>query len=158
MVVYRIYKSALRSKAFSGKGARLHGARWNFPGIPVVYTSQTLSLCVLELLVHAGAVPIKRKMDLEYRPATIPDEAKIFFVEPTGIPSNWRACPYPESTQEFGARLLKDNQYSVISIPSAVIPEERNYLINPLHPDFIKIQLGDPVAFPSDSRLSSFFQ
>jgi RES domain-containing protein len=158
MVVYRIYKSALRSKAFSGEGARLYGARWNFPGTPVVYTSQTLSLCVLELLVHAGAVPTKRKMELEYRTAIIPDAAKILYLEPSDLPSKWRACPYPESTQEFGTRLLKDNKFPVISIPSAVIREERNYLINPLHPDFIKIRLGVPVAFPSDSRLSTFFQ
>ncbi len=158
MVVYRIYKSALRGKAFRGEGARLYGARWNFPGTAVVYTSQTLSLCILELLVHAGPASTKRKLGLEYRTAIIPDALKILQLDSSDLPSKWRACPYPESTQEFGTRLLKENKLLAISIPSAVIPEERNFLINPLHPDFVKIRLGIPVAFPSDSRLSTFFQ
>ena len=156
MRVYRIYRKERREAAFTGEGARITGARWNLPGTPMVYTSSTISLCLLELFVHfdPDAVDITQ-LNLEYRWADIPDTSSCLEVRETGLPANWNEIPWAPSTQEQGTEWMIEAQHLAISVPSAVIPMERNFLLNPAHPAFSKIHIGPPLALDIDSRLFS---
>ena len=154
MRVYRIYRKRRRDAAFTGEGARISGARWNLPGTPVVYTCSTLSLCLLEFFVHFDpeAVDITR-LHLEYRWADIPDALTRLEVRDAGLPTNWKEIPWPQSTQELGTKWIVHAQYAVVSVPSVVLPVERNFLLNPAHPAFSEIRIGPPLALEIDPRL-----
>jgi RES domain-containing protein len=154
MRVYRLYQSKWRKAAFSGEGSRLFGARWNLPGIPTVYCCPTVSLCLLELLVHIDLSLIHLDdLLLEYRSADIPDASPVLELSPRQLPIGWAAVPYTEKTQSFGSRLLQENKYLAISLPSALVPEEKIILINPRHPDFLRIAVHSPRPFRIEQRL-----
>ncbi|MGF1571714.1 MAG: RES family NAD+ phosphorylase [Sumerlaeia bacterium] len=147
--VWRIVNKAYQSKAFDGEGAYRFGGRWNRKGIRMVYTSATLSLAALELLVHINpAIKFELvRFKLEF------DENLIEKTSLQTLPKNWRAHPPSTATQDFGSRWVKENRSPVLAVPSAIIPEELNYLLNPLHPDFMKIRIGKSVDFTFDSRM-----
>ena len=151
---FRLYRKHRRNEAFSGEGARLSGARWNLAGTPAVYCSSTLALCLVELFVHLDPTVVSLGgLGLEYRYADIPEDLALQEVTLSELPRDWRRFPWPKSTQILGTRLLKENQHAVISVPSVIVPLERNYLLNPLHPEFSRITLGSPTPFDLDSRL-----
>jgi RES domain-containing protein len=156
MRVYRIYLKRRRETAFTGEGARIAGARWNLPGTPMVYTCSTLSLCLLELFVHfdPGAADISR-LNLEYRWADVPDTIPRIEARDSDLPRNWKDIPWPKSTQEQGTKWMTEGRYAVVSVPSVVVPMERNFLLNPSHPAFSEIKLGPPLAIQMDPRLFS---
>lgn len=149
MQVWRLYSS--RYPALDGEGARLYGGRWNFPGTAIVYTSATLALAVLEILVHTDSdiLPVNQTV----RSADIPGELVIEKIEEDQLSPNWRDCPAPEALQALGTAWSNRGQTAVLSVPSAVIPEERNYLLNPFHADFRKIRWSEPRPFQWDPRL-----
>ena len=152
--VYRLYRKRRRELAFTGEGARLEGARWNLPGTPAVYAASTLGLALLEFLVHFDPSEMDlARLDLETRMADIPSDLAILEVPNRSLPDQWNAIPWSRSSQTFGTRLLHEAKYLAIAIPSVVVPSERNYLLNPLHPDFPKIKLGSPKPFVIDQRL-----
>jgi RES domain-containing protein len=152
--VYRLYRKRRRELAFSGEGARLEGARWNLPGTPAVYAASTLGLALLEFLVHVDPSEMDlARLDLETRTADIPSDLAILEVPSRSLPDQWNAIPWSRSSQTYGARFLHEAKYLVIAVPSVVVPSERNYLLNPLHPDFPKIRLGPPKPFVIDHRL-----
>jgi len=156
MRVYRVYRKQRREAAFTGEGARLTGARWNLPGTLIVYTSSTISLCLLEFFVHfnPAAADITR-LNLEYRWADIPDTSPHLEVQVRDLPSNWKDIPWPQSTQEIGTKWMAQGRHLVVSVPSVVVPMERNFLINPAHPAFSKIHISPPLTLNIDSRLFS---
>ena len=156
MRVYRIYRKQRREAAFTGEGARITGARWNLPGTPMVYTCSTLSLCLLEFFVHFDpeAADITQ-LNLEYRWAEIPRTSPRLEVQEGDLPRNWREIPWPESTQELGRKWMIQAQHVVVSVPSVVVPMERNFLLNPDHPAFSKVHVGPPLVMDIDPRLSS---
>ena len=151
MRVYRIYRKPRREAAFTGEGARIAGARWNLPGTPMVYTCSTISLCLLEFFVHfdPGAADLTQ-LNLEYRWADIPERSPRLEIQEADLPSNWKEIPWPQSTQELGTKWMTQAKHVVVSVPSVVVPMERNFLINPAHPAFSKIQLGPPSAIDID--------
>ena len=131
--------------AFSGEGARLFGGRWNYKGIPAVYLSQNLSLSALEMFVRLT------KKDNRIRflcfKVEIPDSVKIEERAVAYLPKDWQQQPPPESTKEIGTGWLKAGRSVLLRVPSVIIPQEFNYLLNPLHPDFKKIKVRKPVLF-----------
>jgi RES domain-containing protein len=149
MRVWRLCRRA--HTAFDGEGARLAGGRWNRRGTPVVYVSQSLSLAALELLVHADAALLPD--DLVAIPAEIPDALKIESVDASDLPRDWRRYPAPESLAERGTAWARAARSPALSVPSALVPNERNFLLNPAHPDFGKIRAGKPERFALDGRL-----
>jgi RES domain-containing protein len=152
--VYRLYRKRRRELAFTGEGARLEGARWNLPGTPAVYAASTLGLALLEFLVHVDPSEMDfALLDLETRTADIPSDLTILEVSSRSLPDQWNAIPWSRSSQTFGTRHLREAKYLAIAVPSVVVPSERNYLLNPLHPDFPKIKLGPPKPFVIDQRL-----
>jgi RES domain-containing protein len=132
----------------------VEGARWNLPGTPVVYATATLGLALLEFLVHLDPSDIDiTQLELETRSAEIPSDVAFYEVPTKALPRQWNAVPWSASSQAFGTRLLQEGRYATIAVPSVVVPSERNYLLNPLHPDFHKIKLGSPKPFILDRRL-----
>ena len=156
MRVYRIYRKQRRDAAFTGQGARMSGARWNFPGTPIVYACSTISLCLLEFFVHFDPTAVDiGKLDLEYRWAEIPETVPHLEVREDDLPSDWKEIPWTHSTQELGTKWMIQAKYLVVAVPSVVVPTERTFLLNPAHPAFSKIHLGPPSAMDMDPRLFS---
>jgi RES domain-containing protein len=132
----------------SGEGARLKGGRWNSKGFPVVYTSTTISLSLLELLVHSTSyeeVQCNWLMRID-----MPD---IFTASLTdlSLKPNW--MDDPDYSRFIGNTFLKSKKSMLIQVPSAIIPEENNVLINPLHPDLKKVKIIKASPFQFDIRL-----
>jgi RES domain-containing protein len=151
MRVWRIIPKLHLSQAFDGEGARRFGGRWNGLGTRVVYASATLSLAALEFFVN---------LDRDTEPdqlvavsADIPDDTRIGYIEVSDLPKNWRSYPVPEELQDLGTAWVASASAAVLVIPSAVIPEEHNYLLNPAHPDFKRFRLNKPEAFHFDPRM-----
>lgn len=149
MRVWRLCRR--KNAAFDGEGARLAGGRWNRRGTAVVYTSATLSLAVLEYFVNlpGGHAP----SDLVAIPADVPDALSVSSLESGALPRGWRKYPAPEELAELGARWLEEGETAILAVPSAVVPKERNYLLNPAHADFRRITVGKPEPFSLDIRL-----
>lgn len=151
MRVWRLCKR--RHGAFDGEGARLAGGRWNQRGVPIVYTSETLSLAALELLVHCD--PPLAPEDLVAIFAEVPDSLPVRRIEVSSLPRNWRRYPAPEALARFGTEWVNRGETAILAVPSVLVPRERNYLLNPAHRDFRQIRLGEAEAFALDSRLAA---
>jgi RES domain-containing protein len=148
----RVWRVAPRPRsAFDGEGARRAGGRWNEKGVSVVYTSATLALAALEYFVNAD--PVNSPADLVARPAQIPDDLLIKTVSISDLPRNWRNFPAPEELRMLGTKWAQSMETVASAVPSAVIPQENNYLLNPLHSDFSKIVVGEPEPFSFDLRM-----
>jgi RES domain-containing protein len=151
VTAWRIVQAMHQEDAFSGEGARLYGGRWNSKGTPVIYTSGSIALAALELLVN---LPSPKLLEAFVRiPVNFPPEF-IKMISPSELPKDWRDHPISPSTREMGDQWIRENSSVVLQIPSVVIPEEFNYLLNPTHPNFTKVQIGQALGYQFDSRLS----
>ena len=147
--VWRLCKRA--HAAFDGEGARLAGGRWNRRGTRVVYASETLALAALELLVHVD--PGLAPEDLVAIPAEIPETLPTARVEPRDLLRGWRRYPAPDELAQVGTDWARAGKTAALWVPSALIPRERNVLLNPAHADFARIRIGAPERFAVDPRL-----
>lgn len=150
MRVWRVSLAIHAANAFDGEGAALAGGRWNPPGTPVVYTSETLSLAALEFFVNFNS---RRPVPLVTIEAEISDAIEPVSMDPLGLPSDWRGHRHAESLRAIGAGWIRAAESAVLSVPSVLIPQERNYLLNPAHRDFKKIRIGKPERFSFDPRM-----
>jgi RES domain-containing protein len=147
---WRIVKTRFEADAFSGEGARLYGGRWNSPGISMVYVAASKSLATLELLVHLDNSSVLAS----YSVCTVDfDESLIESLDPATLPSDWRESPAPRSLQLIGDDWISRGSSVVLSVPSAIIDTENNYLINPAHKNFKKLMIGKMEMFKIDHRL-----
>ena len=144
---FRIVKRKCASLAFSGLGARLYGGRWNSIGTAVVYTAGSLSLAVLEWRVHLAQwlPPALLVIDAGF------DETLVW--TPAKLPSGWKSFPAPPAVAAFGDDWVNSRRSVVMRVPSAIVPQECNYLLNPGHPDFAGLVLGEASLFRPDTRL-----
>jgi RES domain-containing protein len=151
ITAWRIVKARRSANAFDGEGARIEGGRWNSPGVPVVYTSQSAALAALEMLVHLGRGAILSAYVLI--PCTF-EESLVSKLDRKRLPRNWRAYPAPAELQVIGDEWVKAGTSAVLDVPSAVIATDSNYLLNPHHDGFraIKIRTSQPFTF--DLRLT----
>ena len=134
MYVYRIERKKYLDDILSGKGAALcSGNRWNSLHTPMVYTSQSRSLAVLEILARVNAMELvpgdRLLVELE-----IPDHVRIEEITSVELPPNWNIFPPGEQTQVLGDVFIRMAQAAVCKVPSSLLDGEFNYLINPLHP------------------------
>jgi RES domain-containing protein len=146
---WRIVPERRAADAFGGEGARLYGGRFNLPGRAAVYASEHLSLAALELLVHLRPL-------LPLPCVAFPVEWAGIAVEtlpPKALPPDWRAEPAPYSAAALGDAWLRTGRGAVLAVPSVIVPEERNFLLNPAHPDFAALRVGRPRPFSFDPRL-----
>jgi len=149
LIVWRISKAGHES--FDGEGARLYGGRWNHPGVRATYTSESLSLAALEYFVNLDTDLVPD--DLVSVRAEIPTGLEHKTIEAGDLPGNWRTYPAPEALQDLGTEWIRRCETVVLSVPSAVVPEERNYLLNPAHEEFSSIRVGSPRPFHFDPRM-----
>lgn len=146
---WRIVKEKHAATAFTSEGAAKSGGRWNSRGVPVVYTSSTKSLAALEILVH-----LNPPMLFKYAAICIQfDHALVEAISFAKLPRDWRDEPPPRSTKVLGDAWVREARSAVLALPSIIISEELNYLLNPAHPDFKKISIGKPKGFAFDPRL-----
>jgi len=149
--VWRIVSGRYAATPFDGEGARLYGGRWNFAGLPLVYSASTLALAALELFIHLE--PSLAPADLVAVSADIPADLKTERITVSELPPDWRHYPAPDRLKRFGAEWLRGRTSAVLLVPSVVIPEEINVLLNPLHPDFPQIRPGLGKPFSFDPRM-----
>ena len=117
----------------------------------MVYTSATLSLAVMELLVHLDDDDLARAYVAV--PADVPDSVAMGRIRAADLPRGWRNVPGPAGLAEIGRRWAAAGETAVLGVPSAIIPHELNYLLNPLHPHFKRIRVGRPEPFAFDPRI-----
>jgi RES domain-containing protein len=146
---WRIVKQKHAATAFSGEGAARAGGRWNSRGTLVVYTSATRALAALETLVHLNPPVLFRYVVIR----TQFDDSLVERISPSSLPLDWRAEPPASSTKMMGDRWVREKRSAVLQIPSAIIPGEDNFLLNPAHPEFDQIQTGIQEPFAFDTRL-----
>ena len=148
MIVYRISNSKY-SDDISGAGAKLYGSRWNSKGIPMLYTGEHISLAILEMLVNTHFKDYDIALDLMY--IQLPTQSNITEIKLNKLKNNWKDDF--NFTRFIGDEFVKQNQSLILKVPSVVVNEEHNYLINPLHPDFKKIKITNTKTFWPDKRL-----
>jgi RES domain-containing protein len=148
--VWRITTARYAHEAFDGRGAALAGGRWNQVGTLAVYCSATLSLAALEFFVHVYA---RELPSLRAFPIEIPEELEIVHLMEAQLPADWNTTEPAESTQRLGSAWAQKGNSAVLSVPSVLIPSERNYVLNPVHRDFPKIRVGKPIPFGFDPRM-----
>ncbi|MGN6541196.1 MAG: RES family NAD+ phosphorylase [Ginsengibacter sp.] len=129
MLVYRVGRTK-HANDLSGEGAKINGGRWNHKSVPCLYTSSSRALSLLEYTVNVNIEEIPRALSITT--IEIPD-SEITIINEDSLPGNWKSLPVPPSTQDFGTNLLHGLNKAVFRIPSSVIPEEFNYILNPLH-------------------------
>ena len=136
--------------AWDGEGAREYGGRWNSPGTRVAYASASVSLAMLEILVHLNASQLLTSYSLVS--ARIPDRLVQIFARES-LPTNWKESPAPAEALAIGDEWISEQRSVALALPSAIVDTELNYLINPAHRDFSRITLGIPRKYPFDTRL-----
>ena len=147
--VWKLVRSARMDDPLSTKGSSLYGGRWNPIGTPVLYCSLALSLAALEALVH-----LARKRNAHYFavPLDMP-ECLLEAWTVQQLPPTWKTLPIDPACQAMGKTWLDSKRSLALAVPSVIVPQESNLLVNPLHPDFAKVKGGKSFPFPFDPRL-----
>lgn len=142
--VYRLVRAERARDVLSGEGARLFGGRWNPPGVAVVYASESRALAVLEAFVHLTLEA--RAMRFLLYAITLPTR--------TRVQREARARRQPsQSTQEIGRAWAGDGTALALVVPSVIVPQEANYVLNVRHRQFAQLEVGRPEPFSFDERL-----
>ena len=152
MVVYRIVKSA-NAHDLSGTGPRLYGGRWNPKGVSVIYTSESRALAALEFYVHLSRTVILPGLSVVS--IEIPDSVSRKEIAAADLPKDWRTYPAPPELPAIGAEWVRSRVTLLLFVPSAIMPPERNVLINPLHPEMKEVQITGIEEYALDQRLIS---
>jgi len=150
MLVYRIAKKDV-VRDLSGTGAKLYGGRWNHKGTAFVYTSETRALATVEFLVHVSLSNAPR--GLMIATIEIPDSIAPEDVPRGSLPRGWRDYPPPRQVADLGTQWAKSGKSLLLRVPSAVVEQEYNLLINPLHSAMPRVVLKEVAAFEFDKRL-----
>ena len=150
MRLYRLTLPKCRDSALSGEGALRVGGRWTPAGFPAVYASSSIALAALETLVHAPS------------PVTPPhwvtmidmgDSMPITTIGADSLPDDWRYTPAPPALRAMGKAWLHADETAILRVPSAIVPPEWNYILNPLHTAFGQLTIHESGPFEIDIRL-----
>jgi len=152
MIVYRIVMSAY-ARDLSGAGPRLYGGRWNPKGVSVIYTSESRALAVLEFYVHLSRSVILPGLSIVS--IEIPDSISRKEIAMSDLPKNWRTYPAPPELAAIGAEWVRPRESLLLRVPSAIMPPERNILINPVHSEMRKVRIIEIEEYGLDQRLIS---
>ena len=148
MQAFRLCRGAY--PAYDGEGAFRAGGRWNSKGTRVLYMSENRSLAVLEILVHLSAsIPNRYVLGS----AVIPDNIALEILDERQLPASWSTLDpgEQEPTKRIGDEWVEQQRSALLSVPPVVVGE-RNYVVNPAHPDFLRIAFADPIPFHLDPR------
>lgn len=150
--IYRLTKARYADTAFSGEGAVKYDGRWHQRGIRITYASDTPAGALLEVIAHPEAASRLEHGYVLFELGVDPG-SHLLRVEPDMLPEDWRAVPWPVSTQEIGTFWYEEEASLLLEVPSAVVPRQKNYLINVRHPHFNELEIQGPEAFEIDTRL-----
>ena len=151
ITVWRIVSAHYKDKAYTGDGARIHGGRWNSKGVAVVYVAGSLALASIEMIVNLPAPKLLQKyvrISAQISSDLVSDLSEV------DLPEDWNSRPISPSTRAIGDLWVKKQSSAVLRVPSIVVPNEYNYLLNPAHADFAKIEIGKPIIYYFDPRLT----
>ncbi|MDB5124950.1 MAG: hypothetical protein JWP94_3079 [Mucilaginibacter sp.] len=149
MLVYRI----LLTEYAGGLMASGRAARWNPNEVKMIYTASSRSLACLENVVHRGQVGLTRAFSI--MTIECPDRIKIKTIHVHDLPSNWIDFNQMQLTQHIGEKWIRENKYAILCVPSSIVEDEVNYLINPDHHDFKQISIIKTQPFTFDKRIKS---
>lgn len=154
VLLWRIAKetSDYRADDMSGAGAAKIGSRWNLAGTPVVYSASSIALAALELYMHLGAISKLRNYYLVRIAVPVDIWSARKSVDTFFIPT-WGAVPPGRSSMSFGTTWVHGGSSLLLEVPSVVVPEELNVLINPKHPDAASIAVSVERPFQFDPRM-----
>src|SRR5271165_5529770 len=149
---WRIDRKKWEATSFNGAGAAAEGGRWNSAGVRVVYASRHLAMAAQEKYIHLPK-PVPDAMTfvqfrIEFGAVAVKQ------IPLASLPADWRTSPAPASTQAIGDRWVLSAETAILAVPSVLIPEEENYLLSPLHPDFTRIVIHPSEPFFFDARLA----
>lgn len=150
---FRIVKTRRAATASDGEGARRAGGRWNSSGTRVVYLAKTISLAALEILVHLDDASLRASYSF------IPISFPASCVATPGkkgvaaLPDNWAATPAPFDCAHYGDEWAASGDSLILRVPSEIVPWESNFLLNPAHPDWKNVKVGEAQSFDFDPRL-----
>jgi RES domain-containing protein len=153
---WRVDNRKWSAGSFKGTGASLEGGRWNSPGVPAVYASEHLAMAAQEKFIHLPRPLPRNSLYVKFgiRFGRLP----VTRLDPSGLPPDWRAEPLPESTQRIGDAWIAAAKTAILAVPSALYPEETNYVLNPAHPDFLKIEISAGEPFSFDPRMARLIE
>ena len=151
MQLWRLCRKAFAKEPLTGEGGLYASARWHSSPRRVVYASHSLALACLEVLVHLDPELLPR--DLVALEIDVPAIVAIKELTLSELPKSWRRYPAPRSLQRLGDTWLEGCESAVLCLPSVVVPNEHNYLINPLHQDARRITVVSKTPFSFDPRL-----
>lgn len=150
MIVFRIARQAYAND-LTGEGARLFGGRWNNKEYACIYASESRALALLEFTVNVNLNEIPPGLCM----ITLEIPPTILEYLPEDLPANWRQSPAATTTKNLGTAFLIENKLPVLKVPSVIIPQENNYLLNPKHAknkEFKILQVDD---FLYDPRIKT---
>ena len=147
---WRLTKTKFAGAPLSGDGARLYGGRWNSPGVSVVYFAESVSLAVLEVLVHLQASRLLESYSL----VRIDFESEaVRELRPEELPPTWADYPAPAEVQAVGDAWVASSESLMLKVPSTVVPLDNVLVLNPAHPACGSVEVSGPVPFRLDPRL-----
>jgi len=150
MEVYRLSRKGFALPLFK-KGDANQGARWNSKETELIYCAINRSLAMAEVAVHFTYATLPS--DYMMMHIFIPDDLKIAVIEKEDFPASWNSFPYSNATKRFGDEFVRDGEYCLLKVPSAVTKGDFNLLINPYHPEYSRINVLSVEPFPFDQRL-----
>jgi RES domain-containing protein len=139
MLAWRLCREAFAD--LRGEGARIYGGRWNSPGQPLVYAASTAALAVLEVRVH-----------LDLPPELLPDDYVLVTIDLNDLPVE-EVVRTPAAPQAFGDAWIRDQRTPILRVPSVIVPESPNLLLNPAHPAGVGATIVGKRRFGFDRRL-----
>jgi RES domain-containing protein len=148
-----VYRLSLQSfvQDLSGTGSLIYGGRWNSQGVPVVYTSESAALALLETLVNLSDEKIPN--DFHLVRIELPDDAKVQTITINQLSPDWRNFPSPLNLKKFGDDFAMEGESLSLRVPSAIVPQESNYIINPAHSQMRDVKILSVEPFHFDARL-----
>lgn len=152
MDLFRAVLPQFAKDPFSGKGGLFASGRWHSKGRLVVYTSATPSLALLESLANYSKNDLMSGIQIVT--AYLPENVVMHSIDAATLPSNWTHYPAPNALKAIGDHWLDGGKSAVLAVPSAVMPLEKNYLLNPAHPDFSKLRIGNIYPHLLDKRIT----
>jgi RES domain-containing protein len=134
----------------------MEGGRWNSSGVPAVYASKHLAMAAQEKFIHLPR-PLPRS-SLYVKFGIRFGGLAVTRLRIAGLPADWRAEPVPQSTQRIGDAWVAAAKTAILAVPSALYPEETNFVLNPAHPDFLKIEISAGEPFEFDPRMARLIE
>ena len=151
MILWRLANKDKVKSSLTGIGSKSTGGRWNHPGTPVVYCSESIALCLLEL---------QTRVDLDLLPdnymkikLSLPDSSSIKEFPHKNQLSKYLNPFHTQLSRDYGTKWAEDKETLILKVPSAVVPEQFNYILNPMHPEMNKVKIAESTKLYIDPRI-----